>query len=679
MGRSTKKLYTIVFISVAIVAAAIALFVILGMTPFKTITFKNSTFETRKLKQGDVIDNLPEITQEGYVFYGWYYSEDLSEENKVKEGVDVISNNIELYPKIQKGIYTITFDINGADSGSNTPDSFTAEFESTTTAPNAEQVGIYKYNPEYGEFGDLVLKYWTTNPDGTGDKYEQGATISVPGKNITLYAYWARRETVVKFYTNGGGFKPDLTIYTGDIIPEADREITVRREGYHFVNWYEKETILPSDVPYNFNKPVTVDTLKLYAHWAPNQYSAKFYSDFESMSMGRAPWKTFEIYHDGFVTDPKEQFKEEVKKDGLYFKNWAVGTDTINSPFDFSRKVTGPVDVFAIWTTEVTVDNETDADCFVFDENTNTITGLTEKGKALSTIVIPHKINLKDVNRITGLNSNNLMYVSLPQTLQANGIGDDAFINCPNIISYSFVGNNDYFKVEDGVLFSKDGSVLYRYPASKENLSYTVPTETNRIAAYAFSMAKKVETLEANVATLDSFVFVNATSIKTLKLGSRVSNISENTFRELKTLEVVEIQNNNNFMVENGILYRAEMVGGVKTPTAVLKCFNKTENAHIVLPESVTLIDGYAFQNCTNIVYLEFGSGVIRYGDNCLDGLTGLKELKFNNPSDSGITIRGMELIFEKGALETIYAYENSFMWNELNKKEFLRDLLTAI
>lgn len=666
-----------VLISVAVVGLAIALFVILGMTPFKTITFKNSTFETVKLKQGDVIDNLPKITQEGYVFYGWYYSEDLSEENKVKEGVDVISANIELYPKIQKGIYTISYNINGADSDSNIPEPFTAEFETTSTVPYASVVGIHKYNPEYGEFGDMVLKYWSTNPDGSGDKYEQGDTIKVPGKDITLYAHWARRETRVLFYPNGGAYINELTIFTGDIIPEADRQITVRREGYYFDDWYEKETITDADVAYDFSKPVTVDTLRLYAHWLPNQYTASFYVDYETMASGKAPWKTFAIYHDGFVSDPKGEFKEEVKKDGLYFKNWAVGTDTINSAFDFNRKVTGSVNIFAVWTTEVTVENETSADCFTYTENDNsvTITGLTEKGLALSTIVIPHKINLKNVVRITGVNSNNLTHVALPQTLLNNGIGDDAFIYSSNIVAYDFVGNNDYYKVVDGVIFSKDGTVLYRYPANRDAINYTVPAETNRVASYAFSLAKKLDTVEINVVTIDSLAFANATSIKTLRLGNRVVNIGEDSFRELNTLEFIEIENNNNFMVASGILYRQSS----GSPTTVVKCFNKNENARIVLPETVTLIDGYAFQNCTNIVYLEFGSGVIRFGDNCLDGLTGLKELKFNNPSESGITIRGSELIFEKGSLETVYAYENSFMWKELSKKEFLRDLLTPI
>ena len=681
MGRSTKKLYTMVFVSVAIVAAAVALFVILGMTPFKTITFKNSNFETVKLKQGDVIDNLPEITQEGYIFYGWYYSEDLSEENKVKQGIDVISSNIELYPKIQKGIYTITYDINGADSDSNVPEPFTAEFETVSTTPYASVVGIHKYNPEYGEWGDMVLKYWSTNPDGSGDRYEQGDKISVPGRNITLYAHWSRMETRVLFYPNGGAYINELIIFTGTIIPEKDRVITVRREGYHFVDWYEKEEITESDLPYDFEKPVAVDTLRLYAHWEPNKYLAKFYADYETLEGGGEPWRTVEIFHDGFVSDPKEDFKNEVKKDGLYFKHWAVGNNVINSPFNFDKKVTGGVEVFAIWTTEVTVDNETSADCFTYTETDNevTITGLSEKGLALTSVVIPHKINLKNVVEIKGINSNNLNYVALPQTLKNNGLGDDAFIYSSNIVSYDFVGANEYYKTVDGVLFNKDGSILYRYPANKDLLNYVVPSETSRIAPYAFSMSKKLDTLDVNVSTIDMMAFNNSTSIKTLRLGSKVANINENTFREFKSLQFIEIENNNNFVVINGILYKQEVVNGSKVPTTAIKCFNKNENARIILPETVTLIDGYAFQYCSNIIYLEFGAGVIRYGDSCLDSLTSLKELKFNNPNATGVTIRGSELIFEKYALEKIYAYKDSFMWNELSKKPALRDILQEL
>lgn len=694
MGRSTKRLYISVLTCVAIVAVAIGLFVLFGMSPYKTIVFKNSEFEDVKLKQGSVIDKLPKMEQEGYVFYGWYYKSDLLEENKVSEGEDIITENIELYPKLERGSFTITFNINGADEGSNTPEPVTEKFETLVNLPVAETVGIYKVDNSLTsvdkKWRKLELKYWSTNSDGSGEHYEQGSQIAIPGKDITLYAHWGRKETKVLFYPNGGAYVNELTIFTGETI-SADyiKTMAISKPGYHFTNWYQRETITPSDVPYDVSIPVEVAELKLYAQWAPNEYSAKFYADYDTMAdPNGTPWRTVAIYHDGFVSDPKADFKAEVKKDGLYFKHWAVGDKNINTPFNFDKKVSWHVQMFAVWTDEVSVENETSADCFKFNESTNTITGLTAKGEALSHIVIPRKINLKDVLAISGVNSNNLISVTLPQTLKDDkdefgvvktpAIKEDAFIYCPKLTSFAIAGTLNDYKVVDGVLFNKDGSVLLRYPASKNGASYVVPAETNKIASYAFSKASKLETLECNVATIDMMAFDNATSITTLKLGSKVTNINEHSFREFNSLKFVEIENNNKFIVTAGILYKQETVNGTLVPTTAIKCFNKNQNVTIVLPESVTLIDGYAFQYCSNIEKLEFGAGVIRFGDNCLFGLTGLKEIKFNNPNTTGITIRG-ELISEKGALEKVWAHENSFIWTELGKKDFLVPLLNPI
>ena len=44
----------------------------------------------------------------------------------------------------------------------------------------------------------------------------------------------------------------------------------------------------------------------------------------------------------------------------------------------------------------------------------------------------------------------------------------------------------DYYRVEDGVLFSKDMTVLYRYPAMKEGWYYQVPSSVTTIEDEAF-------------------------------------------------------------------------------------------------------------------------------------------------------------------------------------------------
>ena len=73
--------------------------------------------------------------------------------------------------------------------------------------------------------------------------------------------------------------------------------------------------------------------------------------------------------------------------------------------------------------------------------------------------------------------------------------------------SLSVVEENPYYKTVDGVLFSKDGTVLLKYPSLREAKQYCVPEGVKRIASFAFhychslcelQIADSVSVLEPN-------------------------------------------------------------------------------------------------------------------------------------------------------------------------------------
>ena len=676
MGKRSKRLYLIVFFSAIVIGAAIAIFAIFFMSKYKTITFENAEIEAIKLKQGSVVENLPTVNQEGYIFEGWYYSSDFNEESKVKEGEDILTEDIKLYPKLKKGVYTITFNINGAVG--NAPETVSLEYQTPIVIPDKKNGDIIYFNKIDDAYGELNLKYWSTNADGTGDKYLPGETFSIPGHNLTLYAYWHRKETKIMFFPNGGEYIREFVWFTGEKVPENERKIYVSKTGYWFENWYFNEECLGD--PINFDTYLLQEgTLNLYAKWNPNEYVANFYLTYEDykqaqISSGVTPYETQTIYYDGFVSAPARP-----KRDGVYFLRWCVGIDSVKSPYNFDKKVTGNVSMFAEWTTEVLVEDETPADCFEYTQNGNEImiTGLSEKGKDLTSIVIPHQIELKNVTIVNGIQSNDrLTNVVLPYTLTA--LGDNAFITCPNITKFDFSGPNDAYKVVDGVIFKKDGSILYRYPANKEGTSYTVPTETILINPGAFDSCRNLTTVTINAETILSNAFSGVNSITSLVFGPKVNKLHENAIKDLSNLNYIELENNENFAVENGILYKVNNNNGTKTLASLIKCFNKTENLHLVLPNEITEIESFAFNGCTNIVSLEIGENVNRYGDYCLYSMTSLTTLTFKNANATGLTV-SETLILNKGALTAIYAYENSYLWNVLNRFEFTREILVAL
>ena len=72
---------------------------------------------------------------------------------------------------------------------------------------------------------------WTTNPDGTGDSYKPGDTVSDVAKGTTLYPQWEARH-VLHYDTNGGDGE-----YGDSDLPTDVTDTVPVREGYEFDGW----------------------------------------------------------------------------------------------------------------------------------------------------------------------------------------------------------------------------------------------------------------------------------------------------------------------------------------------------------------------------------------------------------------------------------------------------------
>lgn len=72
---------------------------------------------------------------------------------------------------------------------------------------------------------------WTTNPDGTGDSYKPGDTVSDVAKGTTLYPQWEARH-VLRYDANGGDGE-----YRDSDLPADVTDTVPTREGYEFDGW----------------------------------------------------------------------------------------------------------------------------------------------------------------------------------------------------------------------------------------------------------------------------------------------------------------------------------------------------------------------------------------------------------------------------------------------------------
>lgn len=90
-----------------------------------------------------------------------------------------------------------------------------------------------------------------------------------------------------------------------------------------------------------------------------------------------------------------------------------------------------------------------------------------------------------------------------------SAIGSAAFSGCAALGAFHVKDGNSVFCVVDGVLYSKDQSVLVQYPMAKTGASFTVPDL---------------------VTTVGSYAFYHCTQLTSIDLGSKVENIGEKAF-----------------------------------------------------------------------------------------------------------------------------------------------------
>ena len=93
-------------------------------------------------------------------------------------------------------------------------------------------------------------------------------------------------------------------------------------------------------------------------------------------------------------------------------------------------------------------------------------------------------------------------------------IGESAFSGCATLTEVVVDSTNPYYSSVDGVLFSKDQTVLIAYPGAKAAAQYTVPETVSIIADYAFSgSALERITIPVSVTAIGEGAFEDCTAL----------------------------------------------------------------------------------------------------------------------------------------------------------------------
>ena len=119
-------------------------------------------------------------------------------------------------------------------------------------------------------------------------------------------------------------------------------------------------------------------------------------------------------------------------------------------------------------------------------------------------------------------------------------LGSQAFAWVESLAAINVDAANSSFASIDGVLYSKNISKLWPYPASKAGTSYTSPSTVTATDLTAFGAASNLLTVDlSSVTTLMGQEFMDATSIREVTLGNSLTRIRSQLFQSASGLKKI--------------------------------------------------------------------------------------------------------------------------------------------
>ena len=154
--------------------------------------------------------------------------------------------------------------------------------------------------------------------------------------------------------------------------------------------------------------------------------------------------------------------------------------------------------------------------------------------------------------------------------------------------------------------------------------SIEIPNGVTSIGQYAFSGCTGLTSIEIpnSVTLIESGAFSDCTGLKSIEIPNSVTSIGVWAFDGCTGLTNITVdENNTKYDSRNGCNAIIETASN----TLIVGCQNT------IIPNSVTSIGEYAFDDCTGLKSIEIPNSVTSIGQYAFDGCTGLKSIEIPN------------------------------------------------
>ena len=313
-------------------------------------------------------------TRDGYVFAGWYYHSDGTDQVDFNQPIVGGSKHVTLFaawtPAKQDKTVDILYVANGGTF-----------FDGNDTMQGVTDTDGYARLPLQPTREGYDFLGWSYNRDGN-DPVDFTKAIVAGSGHATIYAQWKQNnEKTVLYVANGGAFADGNVAMEGvtDSNGVARQPLAPTREGYTFTGWtYDAAGTEPVD----FTKPIPGggQHVTFYAQWvelANNEKDVLYVANGGVFADGNETLQGV-TDGDGVARQPLAPTRE-----GYTFAGWTYDRDG-NDPVDFSKPLVGGGDhatLFAQWNM-VVEDNSIDvlyvANGGTFFDGSDALQGVTD-------------------------------------------------------------------------------------------------------------------------------------------------------------------------------------------------------------------------------------------------------------------------------------------------------------
>ncbi len=252
----------------------------------------------------------------------------------------------------------------------------------------------------------------------------------------------------------------------------------------------------------------------------------------------------------------------------------------------------------------------------------------------LTSVTIPASVT--DIGSYAFVNCTGLTTMIIPASV--TDLGEGAFFGCRSLADITVDEENSAYISLDGVLFSKDRTELICYPAGKAG-AYVIPDSVTTISIGAFGCCAGLTavTIPDSVTTIGDYVFSECTGLIAVTIPASVTTIGDYIFYFCTSLTDITVNAENSvYSSLDGVLFNKDQTE--------LICCPAGKAGEYVVPDSVTTIAGYAFEECNSLTAVTIPASVTSIGEGAFESCDSLTDITVDGENTAYASLDGVLL-----------------------------------